>query len=54
MCEQFDEASGSIDTLVAAVAKFGKDVGVDYDGYWYVKLQDTTIDTSKASRQWAY
>ena len=31
MCDEFDDASDSIDTLVKTVAKFGADAGVTYD-----------------------
>ena len=54
MCNEFFEASESIDSLMNAVAKFGKESGVTYDLYWHVALQNTTIDINKAYRQWTY
>lgn len=50
MCEDFFNASESIDTLMTAVAAFGANAGVTYDLYWHVALQDTTIDINKAYR----
>ena len=54
MCNDFFDASESIDSLMTEVAKFGKDSGVTYDLYWHVALQNTTIDVNKAYRQWTY
>ena len=54
MCDDFLEASGSIDSLLKEVAKFGTDSGVTYNLYWHKSLQDTKIDINKAYRQWTY
>ena len=54
MCNDFMEASDSIDSLLQEVAKFGASAGVTYDLYWHKALQDTTIDINKAYRQWTY
>ena len=54
MCNDFFEASESIDSLMTAVAKFGQDSGETYDMYWHVALQNTTIDINKDYRQWTY
>lgn len=54
MCENFFDNSESIDTLMTAVAAYGVANGIDYDLYWHVALQDTTIDINKAYRQWTY
>ena len=54
MCDQFFDASESIDTLMAAVVQFGNNAGVTYDGYWHKNLQDTTININDPGRQWTY
>jgi hypothetical protein len=50
MCNDFMEASDSIESLLQEVAKFGTSAGVTYDLYWHKALQDTTIDINKAYR----
>ena len=54
MCDDFFDASGSIESLLTEVAKFGTSSGVTYDLYWHKALQDTKIDINKAYRQWTY
>lgn len=54
MCENFDKAHESIDTLMDAVAKEASSFGVSYSGYWYKTLQNTEIDINSAGRQWMY
>ena len=56
MCDELDDNSGSVEQVMATIAKFGADAGVTYNDYWRVALQSTDIpkNNAKAGRQWTY
>lgn len=54
MCEILEANSGSIGTLMQAVADLATSEGVAYDGYDAVTLSNTEIDVNNSSRQWTY